>query len=157
MQGCVSQNGYILLERVPENAKMGTYHLEHVPENAKTGTYHSNARRTRTFEKSAAAKEKINKTKQSSHQMRKTKCKWASSFRLTRARVRAYQGFCTFCFHNLHTYLCKSFLHSGLSTIFKHYFTESWLQHEIREKRPLEKGIIASQKMMMWKYVCLNL
>ena len=29
--------------------------------------------------------------------------KWASSFRLTRARVRAYQGFCTFCFHNLHT------------------------------------------------------
>jgi len=73
MQGCVSQNGYILLERVPENAKMGTYHLEHVPENAKTGTYHSNARRTRTFEKSDAAKEKINKTKQSSHQMRKTK------------------------------------------------------------------------------------
>lgn len=59
MQGCVSQNGYILLERVPENAK--------------TGTYHSNARRARTFEKSDAAKEKINKTKQSSHQMRKTK------------------------------------------------------------------------------------
>ena len=73
MQGCVSQNGYILLEHVPENAKTGTYHIEHVPENAKMGTYHSNARRARTFEKSDAAKEKINKTKQSYHQMRKTK------------------------------------------------------------------------------------
>ena len=67
------KTGTYHLERVPENAKTGTYHLEHVPENAKTGTYHSNARRTRTFEKSDAAKEKINKTKQSSHQMRKTK------------------------------------------------------------------------------------
>ncbi len=53
--------------------KTGTYHLERVPENAKTGTYHSNERRARIFEKSDAAKEKINKTKQSSHQMRKTK------------------------------------------------------------------------------------
>jgi len=52
--------------------KTGTYHLEHVPENAKMGTYYLE-RRTRTFEKSDAAKEKINKTKQSSHQMRKTK------------------------------------------------------------------------------------
>lgn len=65
--------GTYYLERVPENAKTGTYHLEHVPENAKMGTYHSNERRARTFKKSNAAKEKINKTKQSSHQMRKTK------------------------------------------------------------------------------------
>ena len=52
--------------------KTGTYHLERVPENAKTGTYYLE-RRARIFEKSDAAKEKINKTKQSSHQMRKTK------------------------------------------------------------------------------------
>ena len=59
----------------------------------------------------------------------------------SRAYARAHTlQFCTFCFHNLHTYLCKSFLHSGLSTIFEHYFTELWLQHEIRAKRPLEKG-----------------
>lgn len=67
------KTGTYYLERVPENAKTGTYHLEHVPENAKMGTYNSNARRARTFEKSDAAKKKINKTKQSSHQMRKTK------------------------------------------------------------------------------------
>lgn len=48
-------------------------HIERVPENAKTGTYHSNERRARIFEKPDVAKEKINKTKQSSHQMRKTK------------------------------------------------------------------------------------
>ena len=72
MQGCVSQNGYVLLEhvpenaktgtyyleRVPENAKTGTYYLERVPENAKTGTYHSNARRARIFEKPDVAREK---------------------------------------------------------------------------------------------------
>ena len=52
---------------------MGTYYLERVPENAKTGTYHSNERRARIFEKPDVAREKINKTKQSSHQMRKTK------------------------------------------------------------------------------------
>ncbi len=67
------KTGTYHLKRVSENAKTGTYHLERVPENAKTGTYHSNARRARTFEKSDAAKEKINKTKQSYHQMRKTK------------------------------------------------------------------------------------
>ena len=67
------QNGYISSERVPENAKTGTYYLERVPENAKTGTYHSNERRARIFEKPDVAREKINKTKQSSHQMRKTK------------------------------------------------------------------------------------
>jgi|GEM_PF-1402434 len=71
MQGCVSQNGYILLEHVPENAKTGTYHIEHVPENAKMGTYHlehvpENAktgtyyleRRARIFEKPDVAREK---------------------------------------------------------------------------------------------------
>ena len=66
------KTGTYHLERVPENAKTGTYHLERVPENAKTGTYYLE-RRARIFEKSDAAKEKINKTKQSSHQMRKTK------------------------------------------------------------------------------------
>ena len=116
MQGCVSQNGYILLEhvpenaktgtyhqeRVPENAKMGTYHLERVPENAKTGTYYLE-RRARTFEKSDAAKEKSTRQNSLLIKWEKLSEKWASSFRLTRARVRAYQGFCTFCFHNLHT------------------------------------------------------
>ena len=43
MQGCVSQNGYILLEHVPENAKTGTYYLE---------------RRARIFEKPDVAREK---------------------------------------------------------------------------------------------------
>ena len=67
------KTGTYHLEHVPENAKMGTYYLERVPENAKTGTYHSNERRARIFEKPDVAREKINKTKQSSHQMRKTK------------------------------------------------------------------------------------
>ena len=72
MQGCVSQNGYISSRTCTRKRQNGYISSERVPENAKTGTYYLE-RRTRTFEKSDAAKEKINKTKQSSHQMRKTK------------------------------------------------------------------------------------
>lgn len=80
------KTGTYHLERVPENAKTGTYHIEHVPENAKMGTYHQNVypktqKRVHIIQthvelellKSLMLQGKINKTKQSSHQMRKTK------------------------------------------------------------------------------------
>ena len=63
---------------------------------------------------------------------------------LAPAYAHALQGFCTFCFHNLHRFLYKWLLICLLPHIFKHIFRVSrlsdWKEAENRRKRELEQA-----------------